>query len=348
MNRSIYQRCYIFLTVFLIMSGFIQAQGGPTPMPDTLVYTLGSIPAYSLYWWDDQLFFTDLTSDEKEVFRYTPATNELTQVDSYPLTVALTGDQQAHYRAFSDWASVSPSGDVFLYVSQFDTYTPAEGGGWPRLYAVGQFPLSTESRGGVYFPLRIPIFFAPDTLFWSENSSSFVLLQASPYGGIANLYYVELEWQQGYLFDIEEIYIGQTYIGRYVYDISADGERVLFSNSSDQVVLWDSRVPVSEDAIDAMSSALPIGGEHITSAAFIHGDDQHVLILNNEGIARYNLDTSETTIVTNEVTSAWAKAALFSPDNHYLAVLTGDGGIAFPELHVLALDNLLADFQFEN
>jgi hypothetical protein len=315
----------------LLLSIPVAAQSAQPTLHDRLIYTGEDVRPNYLYWWKNNLDFVDIHFDTTTIYRYIPETAELSTVEDYPGKKPFTPDEKEHYRAFSDKAFFSPDGNIFFYTSRFDTFSNAEGGWRSHLYAVGLLR-------GEYYPLRIEEIYRPPFIRWSENNRGFVVEQPTAYGGLVNIWHVKFA---PYFIDVDETYIGSLDTDGYLYSISADGNRLLFPDAHGPLLLWDVRTPADENEMDGMERAQQIAAGEVAGAAFIPGDDRHILILNEQGIVRYDLTTQTSELLTDQVDSTWAKAGLFSPDNHYLAFLGGEGGITYPEVHVISLASIL-------
>jgi WD40 repeat protein len=316
------------LTLVCFRPTFAQTQAG-------LIYEAQNIVRDSLFWWDDELYFEDVSFTPSILYRYSRTTGSLSQVQHYPLERTFNSKEQENYQAFDNQAFLSPDGEKIVYVSTLQTILGGEAGS-PRFYAIGYAPDLEYPRVG-FFPLRIFEYLRPKLLRWSDDSSAFVMETPSLYGGLTILFHVKIH---GDFASIRETYVGQMDTAENIFDISPDGNRLLIPQYDKQLLMWDDNLPLTDDSIDAMEAAHLIPAGKVSAAAFIPEDQKHILVVNEQGIVRFNLETQESNLISGDVNSTWVEQGLFSPDNHYLAFLSGEGGISFPEVHVIALPNI--------
>ncbi|MEO8608638.1 MAG: hypothetical protein ABI690_12185 [Chloroflexota bacterium] len=300
-----------------------------------LIYEAQNIVRDSLFWWDDELYFEDVSFTPSILYRYSITTGRLSQVQHYPLERTFNSKEQKNYQAFDNQAFLSPDGEKIVYVSTLQTILGGEAGS-PRFYAIGYAPDLEYPYTG-FFPLRIFEYLRPKLLRWSDDSSAFVMETPSVYGGLTILFHVKIH---GVFTSIRETYVGQMDTAENIFDISSDGNQLLIPQPGGQLLIWDDRLPLKDDSRDAMEAAHLVPAGKVSAAAFIPEDQEHILVVNEQGIVRFNLETQESNLISGDVNSTWVEKGLFSPDNHYLAFLGGEGGVSYPEVHVISLANI--------
>jgi hypothetical protein len=253
-------------------------------------------------------------------------------IEREPTLIGLTPEQQEQFWAIESYAFASPVASTIVYRSRFEVNA---GNNWPlRLGSIGNL------ETGAFLPMRTII---PEGshIRWSDDGWAFVIEQGSgtgPYG--FNLFHFRSKegcFQPFCGFD--EMWVGGV-PGEYpLYDISPDGNRILFSQYVEQVGwrprLWDVNHDVEYNSIiRPHHEGRILQSQNTIGAAFIRGDDEHILIVNTQGIVRYDLVTGETEIINPDINATWASWATFSPDNQWVAVLAGTG-LARERLYVL-------------
>jgi hypothetical protein len=298
----------------------------PTPvyMADS---NLGGIPPNSLMWSpDSRTLFFDSQGLETSHFQYDTDISQLSSIDNLPFSFALSSEDQKHFRAWDQQVVLSPNKQNFVYISEFDTYFQFEGYGYWHLFAVGNL----ESKS--FLPLRLAFTGTDFRIRWSDNGSAFVIEEDSVYGGITSVKHVRSRDRCQYLFcAFDEMYVAQIYIPESIFDISPDGQRLLFPTSS-SLLMWDSLT--NTEASFGESDGTSINRGQIIGAAFIQNDDKHILIVNEDGIGQYNIETAIFQSLNTNVTSTWASWVVFSPDNEKVAVLAGGSGASKKQIFI--------------
>jgi len=158
----------------------------------------------------------------------------------------------------------------------------------------------------------------------------------TPYGGQEGVFYIkgtgtDCQW---HFCTLAETFLTSLDLGQTIYDLAPDGERILYPDFSGVFRLWDVTKDAGFGEVKNTGTALSV--ENVIGAAFLPDTPDAILIVNMDGIMRYDLGTQKLELVNPLITSEWAKWALFSPDNKWVAVFAGDdGGVGFRQLFVL-------------
>jgi hypothetical protein len=296
---------------------------------------LGVIPD-NLFWLPDSrhLLFASVVfsyegSEELTHFVYDVQSGLRVPVERSPFTVRLTSAQQEHFRAAGEEGYFDPGSSNFVYLSTFDTYLHFEGLGYWKLYAAGSL------TNKAFIPLPIANTFMLSGVMWSEDGSTLVIGADHYHGGLKSLIHVRQEkYCNGTFCDVEISPMIPVDGSETLFDLSADGTRALIPQGgvNPNLLLWDVQYEFDPSSRD-YSSLIVWRGETI-GAAFIPDDNDHILIVTEQGIVRYSLSTGESEVINAEINSTWASWAVFSPDNRWAAVLAGEG-IARERLYVL-------------
>jgi WD40 repeat protein len=330
----------LMLLLVLLLTGF-KAQAADVQPVGKPVFKDGSISPSSIFWWGNRLYFTDTNtySDLHVTYQYDLKTQRLEPIASTPWLVDLAPQQREHYRAVSTKAYISPDKQMMVYVSQADKFSPAEGGLRSHLFAIGQHLDDPKARGW-YFPIRAGADFTRNYIYWNDNSNAFLLMYDSPYGGGTSLRYIKLNrvHPDG---EIRETTLEGFDTFQSIYDISPDGNRILFpSFDGYELRLWDARIPLQDGDTDASCATKTIADAKTIGAAFIPDDENHILMVDGQGISRYDLNTHIRQSINPKINSAWAGWASFSPDNQYVALLGENlkGSVLFTDVYVLPVN----------
>jgi WD40 repeat protein len=290
-------------------------------LPNTLSWSLDS----------SALYFSVLSSN-RQMKRYDVATNVLEDTSILPQTIELSSEQQKHFHTKNPVAYIAPNQDTFIYTSTFQAYALGEGGYAPYLYGIGSLKDQT------FLPTRVNVFEAAD-IRWSDDSTALVIEQSTPYAGQEAITYVKsigstCSWN---FCTFAEAYLTSLDTGETIYDLSPDGERILYTDFNGTFRLWDVMQDAGFGEVKNQGTALPV--ENAIGATFLPDRFDAILVVNLEGIERYDLGTKNLELINPHITSKWAKWVIFSPDNRWVAVLVGDdGGIGFRRLFVLPVN----------
>lgn len=326
------KRFSLILIAILIPLGFTYGQSPDDKLTPVWGYdpTQEFVMPSTLFWSpDSSVLYFDVLDTDQHLKRYDVATGTLEDTSGAPQTIELSPEQQNHFHAQNSVGYIAPDQDTFAYISTYQTYSTAEGGYTPYLYAVGSLKDQT------FEPTRVPVI-GGGHIRWSDDSSAFVLEYGTPYGGQVGVFYVkgtgaECQW---HFCTLAETLLTSLDLGETIYDLSPSGERILYPDFSGVFRLWDVTKDAGFGEVKNQRTTLPI--ENITGGAFLPDTPDVILIVNTDGIMQYDLDTQDLTLINPHITSKWAKWVLFSPDNRYVAVFTGnDGGVGFRQLFVL-------------
>jgi WD40 repeat protein len=324
----------VILVVILIPLGFVQGQ-----MPDshgTPIWgndlTQETILPRSVFWAIDgqTLYFSVLITDQADK-QYHVDTETLENRNGIPQTIRLSPDQERHFHAQVSLGYIAPDQDAFIYIGTSQSYSPAEGGYTPFLYSIGNIKEQT------FFPTRIPVFEGA-TFRWSDESSAFVMQYGTPYGGQEGFYYIKSTGSAcpQHFCTFAEVHWMVLNTGDTIYDLSPNGERILYKDYQGVFRLWDVKRDAGFGEITSPGDALPV--ENVVGAAFLPDMRNIILVVNSQGIVRYDLDTKESVVVDTSISSMWAKWVMFSPDNQHAAVLAGDSdSFGWKQLFVLSV-----------
>lgn len=327
--------------LWMLISG--TAFGQEINPPDDLIepiYVGNRICPIQTQWSVDSKFVFFCTDDyetERNIYyQYFPATGELSQVRRSPFTedvkVEEFGDGPAEQLSY-----LSPNHEYSVYESNYHACAPDAC--W-NLLGVSS-PLTTSGN-------RL-IWVTPQTWFyvrWNTYSSAFLIIDYGVYGGLGLLRYVGALAGSGTISPVNLMNFG---IGTEAfYDLSPDGRRVLLpvwqSSQPPNLVLWDASIPSmadSQEQFAATDGAVLIENERISGASFIPNDDQNILIVNEDGILQFNIQTGEEIVLRSDINSTWAYWVYFSPDNQYAAILSNPAEAnGWPcQMHVVALND---------
>lgn len=307
------------------------------PVYERLEENLGGIAPNSLYWSPDSrfLYFADY-SYGRSWYRYEVATATVEPVPVMPFERTLSLQQQEHFRAESDHIFMMPGSDNFVFLSEteiFEVWIPRPGsyGGFYRnAWAIGNL------RDGSYRFTNLTHLGAHTLEYrvrWSDDGTAFILENDGVYVGV-EVRFVRSSPNCLYLFcNIETASVTSLPHLETIYDISPDGHYLLYA-SYYGLHLWnadDHNPEISEATEDSVTLSGNIAG-----AAFLPDDDTHLLVVTEEGIGRFNINTGEIDSINPAINSTWATWVTFSPNNRYVAVLgTDEGRIIYPYLYVL-------------
>ena len=163
---------------------------------------------------------------------------------------------------------------------------------------------------------------------WSADSSALLFMDDGPYGGLGGIFYVSV----AQAFAAEGDFQAQMLMNYSIdlpsfVDISRDGRRVLVQAfldfpRSQGLYLWDAPVPPTRSSdtqfLAPVDGQLILRDEIVAGASFIPGDDQHLLVVLNRGIAKYDVETHEITVIDPHINTKWVTWAYFSPDVRYV------------------------------
>ncbi len=210
--------------------------------------------------------------------------------------------------------SVSPDGRYVIYPLQEQIC----GESCSNLLAVGNL------EAGTYATIRK----APDSgnfVRWSEDSSAFLIMDYGQVGGIGGIWYIKMPENGTLESALEPILLENFSVGDIGFvDISPDGQQVLIRGNGtthEGLTLWDVRSESSDQQFAAWADGQIILRDQATAgASFLPDDEQHLLIILEQGVVLYDLETEQIQIINPDVNTRWAEWAYFSPDLRYVLV----------------------------
>lgn len=226
----------------------------------------------------------------------------------------------------------SPDERYLVYpANPFDT----ELYGWP-LVIMDTHTQQTTKTGITVFSLNEFSWFYDIT--WSSGSRVFVVQLETGFGD-SRTYYVTgfaPDLQDVSYVQLEQVTIAGEQMGllRTFADLSQDGSRVLLSATyAPSDVIQDHRLIIL-DVEKPSQSQIIVQDETVIGAAF-SPDETAVYYVGDNGLAKYDLVTSETQILDALITSDCFARALFSPNLSYLALV--ENGNFESAVYVLAI-----------
>jgi hypothetical protein len=320
----------VILVVILIPLGFVQGQTAESPF--TPIWKSGELEEviipYTLSWSNDSaiLYFAVnniLFNTERK--QYEVATASIDDVSAPPRTIQLSEDQQRSFHAWNSTGYIAPDQDTFIYVS---TYQIGSRVSESNLYAFGTLSDS------VFLPSRVSAFDPLNDRFrWSDDSSTLVIETSAPYGGIEVPYYIKSQKSGNCWCAFVETRLPMDLnTGDAIYDLSPNGERLLYPAYRNTIGYWDVNIDTTFGQAKDTGIFLPL--ENVIGAAFLPDTQDEILAVNEVGIIRYDVKQRQSVVIDPKINSKWANWAMFSPDNQWVAVLAG-GEPARKELFVL-------------
>lgn len=249
------------------------------------------------------------------LFQYFLVTNELRTIDFPPLQLTLSLPQQEMFGAVN-WPSVAPDGNMIIYPTSDQVRGEV---GYSNVLALGD--LKTGQHTSIHKPVD-----THNYVRWSADSSTFLIMDFGQYGGVGGIWYGEVPPEIDASTPIELTLLANYGTGDIGFvDISPDGQRVLVRDQGEGgergLRIWDSNAPASPDQFAAFADGkLILRSNIVVGASFIPDDEQHLLVVANEGIMRYDLEIDTFDVINpliNAQTSSWT---YFSPDVQYALV----------------------------
>lgn len=324
--------CRLILSIFTTIVGVSPFVYSIDAQSDDLTPIYTNTAPEQFAWSTDSTNFVFLGSTtqrgvqipEPNWYSYDVATAILNNASTWSLQPVLTSTEIANLNPFlagnTTFMFVSPNGRYVVYTIQ-DTQALA---------------LGDRLLGQVY---PIPNVFIPSPtigtdqfrVLWSADSTAFIAIYASAHSDEFGILHV-----RGFADNpvkIEMLPIGATLIDgrafRYLnaHDISADGSHVLLSGievfpntdlppSPLKLILWNPSSPEDGEIFDMFTG-------QITGASF-EADENSLLIVNEQGLVRFDRTTNEIAILNSGIDSEWVSQALFSPDGEFVALIHED------------------------
>jgi len=294
----------------------------------------GTLPS-SIFWsYDSRLLYFSASRNDglggENYYSYDIVRNALT-ISRTPLhLMRFTSEQQQYFQAWGEFASLSPNGDNFFYPTVYQAAVPTN---WFNVFGIASL-----TSNNFRFLGNPPPFVNEWRVRWSDNGRAFVLEWDKPYGGVVGFSYT-LNIHSDCFCDVREIYVGELPYMSSIFDISPDGLRILYWNSYPHgLYLWDARLhaPFTE----TVQVGDLITQSWITGAAFSLNSASHILMVTEQGIARYNLTMGETIIVNPIIHTGWVRGAVFSPNNRWIAVTSAGYSVSTRDVYVFAVQAL--------
>lgn len=271
-------------------------------------------------------FSSDSDAGHGQWYVYDINTDTVTEAKNWPfqpplqLTKSLSSYINPEVAEGKDFAYLSPNGQFLVTAGIARTGKPATPITYPTVVADVQHNRVFE------VPLAVPAFNRDPFRFqvkWSDDSSAFTLgtapaLEADP----STFTYVS-----GFAAKTPHLishdfsvfnYEGHAYNPEGVYDISADGSRVLIQSIEGAspiqypIFIWDVHSDTYQK-IDGLSL-----GSHLVTDAMFNSDSTAFYIINNKGFIRYEWLTGLSTVLDATINTQWVDEAFFSPDGRSL------------------------------
>ncbi len=109
------------------------------------------------------------------------------------------------------------------------------------------------------------------------------------------------------------------------FAISNSGTQILVlvknidaSGQNAQLALLDVANPSRSQIISGLTDKI------ILSATYFLNDETSLLVIDDDGLVKYDLKSAAATIINPEVNSLWARAAYLSPDGNFIAAIHTD------------------------
>jgi hypothetical protein len=312
-----------------LAAGLIHAQDTAID-PDRPIFAGEYIYANETQWSPNGEFLSFRHVDDLAAsthYFYSLQTGELLETEHSAFTILLTADEQEHFEAFENTAYVSPNGQYIVYTSRSQICAV----NW-MCHALALGDLSSGDHVLVKMSNQDGY-----TVKWHDDSSAFLIISYGVYGGVGGIYYVGDF--QGIASNINPILLSNFGIGENAFVDISPGRRVLVRGYPG-LILWDSRAPSSHQQFSAFADGQAIAQhQDVVGAAFIPGADEHLLIVNEQGIVRYHLETGERVLLNPGINATWAQWVYFSHDNQYVAVLSHPEGFIPCQIFVLPVVN---------
>jgi hypothetical protein len=319
----------IYVLLFLLLSpmGISHAQD----MTLTSIFTFENNPQT----FHNRLDFTNATwgADSQSFnFRYTAdfgtlryyydiPTNQLHISDAgYPCAYTFTDEQTRTFGAVAYCSqTISPNGRYVIY----PTAQTHCGESCLSKHALGDLKTGKHTNIEAWFSDEY-------TIIWSENSSAFLISDdgiGADAGGLGGIWYVSIPDPFVQSPEVPSTMLANFPLGEQGYvDISPDGEQVLVRgglNSNRGLSLWNTSMPSSNQQFAAWSDGRwLLKDQNIGGATFLPDDPQHILVVTNNGIVKYDLKTDSSTTVNTDIKNVFPNWVYFSPDVQYALAYT--------------------------
>lgn len=267
-------------------------------------------------------------------FRYSLPTNQLQMVEVIGECGFLFSDDQIEeFAAANCPISRSPNGRYVVYPLQ----ELVCGEACSHLLALG------DLQTGEYTSIRK----APDSrnfVRWSRDSSAFLIIDYGQVGGLGGIYHVRIPTDGFPQNEILPTLLENFGIGDVAFvDMSPDGQQVLIRGDGSTnygLTLWDARLPSTHQQFAAWADGEVIfDGVMVAGASFIPDHPHHLLVVVEQGIVLYDLETAELELVDDSVNAHWVDWTYFSPDARYaLAYDNWHGGVESDQLSLFRVE----------
>jgi hypothetical protein len=317
---------YLLIFMFALLTIQIAQAQEATPSADDARFTFTTEGPDQLFYqdtgWmpDSQSFFfhfLPLEPPPLPMLQYFVQHNELRNILVLPTETVLPGEQATAFSSDFTLASRSPNGRYVVY--RTNQQLCGVEGDCSLLLGLGDLVT------GRHITLRKGID-QGHFVRWSADSSAFLIVDYGLYGGLGGILYVNVASALAATADYTARMLMNFGLGEPSFvDISRDGRRVLVRDQGNGLgtgrglFLWDSRTPDTGDQFAAFADGRDVLKDDIvTAASFIPGDDQHLLVVVREGLARYDLKTGQLEVLNPAINSQWVVWAYFSPDVRYV------------------------------
>jgi hypothetical protein len=320
----------------------------PSSVSNKPVIQDAELNSINAFWISDtvfEVFVQNPMSSEIHVYEYDVKTEQLAEptikpqaynVASFllsPFYIALSPQQVTTFEARDLNAYLSPDKQKIIYTT---ASRPCDEMG----NCFDQLAIA-ELQSGKHYLLGTGGNYAHDSgyeLRWSQDSSAFTTSIYPNYGDGKDIYLVT-----GLRNDppqLNSLWLTTVYNAQRPFlDMSSDGMSLLLSADmlgyTNSLVLWHSGTKATHNRLQkflkdnpgfAMSDGELLFEKEIVGAAFYSRNKNEVLIVNRDGVLRYNVLTQRGEIVNPNINSKWAKEVIFSPNQDYAAVFSNSQG----------------------
>lgn len=259
--------------------------------------------------------FSYVSAGKSLIFHYDISNNKLsTTGDDDPCAFQFSEEQIVTFGAADCKRSLSPNNRYVVY--QIEDMACRED--CSNTLAVG------DLETGAHTIIRKN----PDAGFivrWSESSNAFLILDNGQNSNLGKIWHIALPQNIAAAAEITATLLASFPVGEIGFvDISPDGQQVLIHGIGYfgiGLTVWNTSLPSDAQEFAAWTQGHSFLAHHrIGGASFIPNERTHILVVTDEGIIKYNLDTDTFTVINsqiNRITSDWV---YFSSDTHYVLV----------------------------
>jgi len=251
---------------------------------------------------------------------YSLANNEFQSSDvRYPCAYEFSDSQIKTFGAANCSRTISPNGRYII----FPTDKVKCGESCLTKFEIGDLQTGTHAELQGWFSDGYYI-------RWSEDSSAFLLLDfgiGEAAGGLGAIWYMAVPQTLPVKTEVSKTLLANFGLGDPGYvDISPDGEQVLVRgtlNSNLGITLWNTSLPYSRQQFAACFDGRKLLSDQLVGGAtFLPDDPQHILVVTDKGIIKYDLNADTSSIINTQIKSILPNWVYFSSDVRYALVYT--------------------------